>query len=107
VAGAFLERTRAEWLSLLNDAGIPAGSVRNLHEVLTDEQLLARDMVHTLQHTVAGPVKVLGVPVKMSETPGAVRVPPPALGEHTEKVLTADLGVPASEMAALRAAGIV
>jgi CoA:oxalate CoA-transferase len=81
--------------------------VRNLHEVLTDEQLLARDMVHTLQHSVAGPVSVLGIPIKMSETPGAVRLPPPALGEHTEQVLTTDLGVPASEMPALRAAGIV
>jgi crotonobetainyl-CoA:carnitine CoA-transferase CaiB-like acyl-CoA transferase len=107
VAGAMLKRTRAEWLTLLDDAGIPAGSVRNLHEVLTDEQLLARDMVHTLQHAVAGPVKLLGVPVKMSETPGTVRQPPPALGEHTEKVLTADLGVAASEIASLRTAGII
>ena len=107
VAEAFLRRTRAEWLDLLNEAGIPAGPVRNLHEVLTDEQLLARDMVHTLQHSVAGPVNVLGVPIKLSETGGAVRLPPPALGEHTEQVLTADLGVPASEIAALRAAGIV
>jgi crotonobetainyl-CoA:carnitine CoA-transferase CaiB-like acyl-CoA transferase len=64
-------------------------------------------MVHTLQHAVAGPVKVLGIPVKMSDTPGSVRRPPPALGEHTEKILTTDLGVPASEIPALRAAGIV
>ena len=107
VAEAFLRRTRAEWLDLLNESGIPAGPVRNLHEVLTDEQLLARDMVHLLQHATAGPVKVLGLPVKLSETGGAVRCPPPALGEHTDTVLTEDLGVPASEVAALRAAGIV
>ena len=107
VAEAFLRRTRAEWLDLLNEAGIPAGPVRNLHEVLTDEQLLARDMVHTLQHSVAGPVNVLGIPIKLSETGGAVRLPPPALGEHTEQVLTTDLGVPAPEVAALRAAGVV
>src|SRR5688572_21761682 len=72
VAEAFLTRTRAEWLTLLNDAGIPAGPVRDLHEVLTDEQLLARDMVHTLQHSVAGQVQVLGVPVKLSDTAGSV-----------------------------------
>lgn len=107
VAEAFSRRTRAEWLDLLDQAGIPAGPVRNLHEVLTDEQLLARDMLHTLQHSVAGPVKVLGIPVKLSDTPGSVRCPPPALGEHTEKVLTEDLGVPASEVSVLRGAGIV
>ena len=107
VADALLGRTRAEWLDLLNEAGVPAGSVRNLDEVLTDAQLIARDMVHTLQHSVAGPVSVLGIPVKMSDTPGSVRLPPPALGEHTAQVLTADLGVPASEIPALRAAGVI
>jgi crotonobetainyl-CoA:carnitine CoA-transferase CaiB-like acyl-CoA transferase len=107
VAEVFARRTRAEWLDLLNDAGIPAGPVRNLHEVLTDPQLLAREMVHTLRHAVAGPVQVLGIPVKLSDTPGAMQCPPPALGAHTDTVLTRDLGVPAAEVAALRAAGIV
>ena len=107
VAEAFLTKTRAEWLTLLNDAGIPAGPVRDLHEVLTDEQLLARDMVHTLQHSAAGPVQVLGVPVKLSDTAGSVRTAPPALGEHTEQVLTGDLGVSAAKITELRAAGVL
>lgn len=107
VAEVFTRRTRAEWIELLNDAGIPAGPVRNLHEVLTDEQLLAREMVHTLPHAVAGAVQVLGTPVKLSDTPGAVRCPPPALGEHTDRVLMEDLGVAAADVAALRSAGIV
>jgi formyl-CoA transferase/CoA:oxalate CoA-transferase len=107
VAEAFSRRTRSEWLKVLNEAGIPAGPVRNLHEVLTDEQLLTRDMVHVLQHAHAGPVHVLGVPVKLSATPGAVRRPPPALGEHTEKILTGDLGLTASQVTAMLAAGIV
>ena len=71
VAEAFSKRTRSQWLEMLNDAGIPAGPVRNLREVLTDEQLLTREMVHVLQHSSAGPVQVLGVPVKLSATPGA------------------------------------
>ena len=107
VAEVCARRTRQEWLELLDRAGIPAGPVRNLHEVLNDEQLRARDMLHTLQHSVAGPVTVLGSPVKLSETRGTVRDAPPALGEHTEKVLTGDLGVPAADVTALRAAGIV
>jgi len=107
VAEAFLRHTRAEWLELLNEAGIPAGPVRNLHEVLTDEQLLSRDMVHRLQHATAGPVQLLGVPVKLSDTQGAVRCPPPALGEHTERILVGDLGLAPAEVTALRAAGVV
>jgi crotonobetainyl-CoA:carnitine CoA-transferase CaiB-like acyl-CoA transferase len=107
VADAFSKRTRAEWLEVLNDAGIPAGPVRNLQEVLTDEQLLTREMVRVLQHSSAGPVQVLGVPVKLSATPGAVRRAPPALGEHTEEILTGDLGLAASQITEMRAAGVI
>jgi len=107
VAEVFLRRTRAEWMALLNEAGIPAGPVRDLHEVLTDEQLLAREMVHSLPHAVAGAVQVLGTPVKLSGTPGAIRCAPPALGQHTEKVLVDDLGLAPGDIAVLRAAGVV
>jgi len=107
VAEVFLRRTRAEWIALLNEAGIPAGPVRDLHEVLTDQQLLAREMVHTLPHAAAGAVQVLGTPVKLSTTPGAVRCAPPALGQHTDSVLVKDLGLAPAEVAALRAAGVV
>jgi crotonobetainyl-CoA:carnitine CoA-transferase CaiB-like acyl-CoA transferase len=107
VADAFSKRTRAEWLEVLNDAGIPAGPVRNLQEVLTDEQLLTREMVRVLQHSSAGPVQVLGVPVKLSATPGAVRRAPPALGEHTEEILTGDLGLAASQITEMRAGGVI
>ena len=107
VADAFSKRTRAEWLEVLNDAGIPAGPVRNLQEVLTDEQLLTREMVRVLQHSSAGPVQVLGVPVKLSATPGAVRRAPPALGEHTEEILTGDFGLAASQITEMRAGGVI
>jgi formyl-CoA transferase/CoA:oxalate CoA-transferase len=107
VADVFSKRTRAEWIDVLNEAGIPAGSVRDLGEVLTDEQLLAREMVQTLPHAVAGSIQVLGTPVKLSTTPGVVRRSPPALGEHTDKVLMGDLGLATGEVAALRSARVV
>jgi formyl-CoA transferase/CoA:oxalate CoA-transferase len=107
VAEVFQQRTRAEWIALFNEAGIPVGPVRDLHEVLTDEQLLAREMVHTLHHAVAGPVQVLGTPVKLSATPGDVQSAPPALGQHTDAVLVEDLGLTPADVAALRAAGVV
>jgi crotonobetainyl-CoA:carnitine CoA-transferase CaiB-like acyl-CoA transferase len=66
---------------------LPCGSVRSIGETLTDPQLEARDMIARLEHAAAGAIRTLGVPIKLSDTPGAVRTPPPTLGEHTHFVL--------------------
>jgi crotonobetainyl-CoA:carnitine CoA-transferase CaiB-like acyl-CoA transferase len=63
-------------------------------------------MVVELEHATAGPHRVLGIPVKLSATPGAIRGPAPRLGEHTEEVLRA-LGYPAEDARALADAGRV
>jgi len=102
VATALAARPRAHWIDRLTEAGVPCGSVRDLGEVFADPQLAARDMIVTLQHTAAGLVRQLGVPVKLSDTAGAVRTPPPTLGQHTDAVLTSDLGFGADTIAALR-----
>jgi crotonobetainyl-CoA:carnitine CoA-transferase CaiB-like acyl-CoA transferase len=81
------ERPSAHWLSALESAGIPAGPVRSFDEVFTDPHILARGMVAQTHHPITGPFHTLGVTVKLSETPGAVRLPAPRLGEHTEDVL--------------------
>jgi formyl-CoA transferase/CoA:oxalate CoA-transferase len=77
----------------LRQAGVPCGAVRDIGEALADPQLLARQMVQVLPHAAIGTVKVLGIPTKLSETPGAVRTAPPMLGEHTARVLRDDLGM--------------
>lgn len=100
-------RTRSEWLDGLKAAGIPCGAVRDLHEVFGDPQIAARDMVVTLEHPTAGPQRVVGTPLKFSETPGEIRTAPPTLGQHTERVLSDDLGLPPQEIAALRAEGVI
>jgi crotonobetainyl-CoA:carnitine CoA-transferase CaiB-like acyl-CoA transferase len=100
-------RTRAHWMAQLNAAAVPCGSVRDLKEVFADPQLIARAMIAELQHPKAGTLNVLGTPLKLSDTPGAVRTAPPTLGEHTESVLTQDLGLTSSEVASLRAKGVV
>jgi crotonobetainyl-CoA:carnitine CoA-transferase CaiB-like acyl-CoA transferase len=100
-------RTRAHWMAQLNAAAVPCGSVRDLKEVFADPQLIARAMIAELQHPKAGTLNVLGTPLKLSDTPGAVRTAPPTLGEHTESVLTQDLGLTSSEVARLRAKGVV
>lgn len=95
-------RRRDEWVAALKAAGVPCGSVREVGEVLRDPQLQARDMIQTLEHAAAGAVTMLGVPIKLSQTAGAVRTPPPALGQHTDDILRSDLGLKDEEIAALR-----
>lgn len=102
VAGRLRTQSRAHWLERLTAAGVPCGSVRNLEELFADPQIEARGMIAQLEHATIGPLRMLGVPVKLSETPGSVRTPPPRLGEHTDAVLRQDLGLSAAAIADLR-----
>ncbi len=96
-------RTRAEWIAALTAAGIPCGAVRDVAEVLEDPHLHARDMIASAEHAVLGAVRVLGVPIKLSDTPGRIESAPPVLGEHTDRILRDDLGMSGAEIAELRA----
>jgi crotonobetainyl-CoA:carnitine CoA-transferase CaiB-like acyl-CoA transferase len=91
----------------LRAAGVPCGAVRSIDQALADPQTIARAMVEVLQHPTAGPIRTLGIPVKLSETPGAVRAAPPRLGEHTRLVLEQDLGLDAARVRALASSGVV
>ena len=99
-------RPAAEWLSKLKEAGVPCGGVRDLDELFSDPQIIERAMVVALDHPAAGLIRQLGVPIKLSDTPGAVRTPPPLLGEHTETVLR-ELGLSMEEVEHLRQSGAV
>jgi len=99
-------RTRAEWLSALKASGVPCGSVRDLAEVLADPQLLERMMVLPMTHPKAGPMQLLGVPVKLADTAGSVRTPPPVLGQHTHAVL-GELGYDAAGISALEVDAVI
>ena len=87
LAEKLLAHPSAHWLTALEAAGIPAGPVLHYDEVFTDPHILARDMVVRTEHPVTGPFHTLGVTVKLSDTPGAVRLPAPRLGEHTAEIL--------------------
>ena len=71
----------------LTAAGVPCGAVRDVPEALADPQILAREMVQSVEHVAAGMLKVVGVPIKLSDTPGSVRTAPPTLGQHTMSIL--------------------
>lgn len=83
----FRTSTTSNWLTRLEAAGVPAGPVLSIGEMLTDPQVLARDMVVEVEHSRLGPMKTLGPPVKFSATPGEVKHGAPQLGEHTREVL--------------------
>jgi crotonobetainyl-CoA:carnitine CoA-transferase CaiB-like acyl-CoA transferase len=91
----------------LRAAGVPCGAVRSIDEVFADPQVIARAMAETVRHPLIGDVRVLGVPVKLSATPGGVRTAPPRLGEHTRSVLRADLKMGDEDIRALAAAGAI
>jgi crotonobetainyl-CoA:carnitine CoA-transferase CaiB-like acyl-CoA transferase len=103
LAGRLGRRSRSEWVDALKAEGVPCGSVREVAEVLEDRQLDARGMIETIDHVSAGAIRVLGIPIKLSETPGMVRSAPPALGQHTDQILRDDCGLAASEIESLRA----
>jgi crotonobetainyl-CoA:carnitine CoA-transferase CaiB-like acyl-CoA transferase len=102
VADRLREMPRQFWIDGLTKAGVPCGSVRNFDELFSDPQLDAREMIAMVEHATIGPMKALGIPIKLSDTPGAVRTPPPTLGQHTDAVLGRDLGFSADAIAALR-----
>jgi formyl-CoA transferase/CoA:oxalate CoA-transferase len=103
-----LQGHRLEWLvPLLRGAGVPCGAVRSIDEVMQDPQIAARAMVETVQHPRIGPLQVLGIPTKLSGTPGHVRTSPPQLGEHTRRVLQQDCGLGAEDVDRLVREGTV
>jgi crotonobetainyl-CoA:carnitine CoA-transferase CaiB-like acyl-CoA transferase len=101
----FLTRSYEEWEALLAESGIPVGAINNLAQVVDHPQVKARGSIVEVDHPRAGKVRVVGVPVRLSATPGSIRAPSPALGEHTAAVLRELLGLDAPEIDALQASG--
>ncbi|HMD34135.1 MAG TPA: CoA transferase [Vicinamibacterales bacterium] len=107
VAAVLLKQTRQHWIERLTAAGVPCGSVRNLQEVFDDAQLAARAMIARIPHPTIGSVRVLGIPVKLSDTPGDIRSAPPLIGQHTDAVLTRDAGLDRDAVARLRSLKVI
>ena len=102
----FLERTREQWRAFAAEHDCCLEPVLDLDEALDSELVREREMVVEVDQPGAGGVRLLGVPVKLSRTPGAPAGPGPALGEHTGEVLRA-LGYSGAEIAALERSGAV
>jgi len=105
--GILWSRPTAWWLEQMERAGIPCGPINTIDRLASDPQVAAREMIQEVLDPVAGPMKMAGVPIKLSDTPGAIAGPAPALGQHTGEVLSRLLGLDPAEVARLRDAGVV
>ena len=100
-------RAKSDWLGALEAAKVPCGAINNLAEVFADPQVRDRGMVHEWQHPLAGPLNLVGSPLKLSATPVRTDLPPPLLGQHTQEVLSQVLGWDGERIAALRAQEVI
>jgi len=98
----FLQKDSGEWIKLLTEADIPSGPINTIDRVFADPQVLAREMLVGMEHPAIGPIKLVGSPMKLSETPVQYKIPPPLLGEHTEEILRDVLGYDKAKIARLK-----
>jgi formyl-CoA transferase len=101
-----VRRPSREWVEGLNAAGIPAGPILNVREVFENEQVRHLELARPVRHPTLGELRVQGLPVTLSRTPGAIRTPAPEAGEHTDAIL-AELGYGPADVTALRRDGAV
>ncbi len=107
LAAVFRQRPMTEWITRLRAAGIPCSPVLNFAEVAASPQTKLREMFPVIDHPTAGPQRITGTPIKLSETPGAPGGAAPLLGEHTAAVLKEMLDLDDQAIAELEQTGVI
>ena len=106
LAARFAERPTADWAAALDAAEIPWGAIADVATAFASPEAAALEMTVEVEHPAFGALRQVGIPLRFAATPGAIRTPPPLLGEHTDEVLR-EVGYDAETVAALRASGVV
>ncbi len=101
------QRTCDDWVELLVKGSVPCGPVNNMQSLFADPQVLHRGMLAEVPHPTIGTLHLAGIPIRHSETPATIRLPPPLLGEHTDEVLANVLAYPPEKTEALRQQGVI
>jgi crotonobetainyl-CoA:carnitine CoA-transferase CaiB-like acyl-CoA transferase len=101
-----VKRSSAEWIELLNKAGVPCGPIYTIDQVYADPQVVHLGVAQLVKTKDKSTLRMAGQPVSLSRTPSRLVAPPPGLGEHTDGVLK-EFGFNAKEIAALRKANAV
>ena len=104
--GTFRGETTEHWIQVLSEVGVPCGPINNLEQVYSDPHVRAREMLVEIEDSDMGTLKNIGVPVKLSRTPGRIRRRAPHLGEHTQEVLL-QAGYSVEDVELLRKAALV
>jgi len=107
IAAALKRQATRDWLALLDAAGIPAGPINDIDQAFAEPQALARGLALSLPHPLGGVAPGVRSPLRLSDAPPGDPLAPPTLGQHTDEVLEALLGLSAQELARLKDEGIV
>ena len=94
------------WVNKIEQAGVPCGPINKISDVVSDEQVLARNMVVDIPHPNVPDLRVPNSPLKLTETPPNVRLAPPLLGQHNEDILV-EMGYDMNKIASLREKGVI
>jgi len=106
IRATFLTRRTEEWVALFDAKGVPCGPVKLTAELFDDPHVRAEDAMLEVEHPIVGKIRMANSPLRMSDADTGIRVPSPALGQHSREFL-AELGYDAAEIAAFEAAGVV
>jgi CoA:oxalate CoA-transferase len=98
----FRKKTRKDWLKLLGDANLPHSPANNIKEICEDPHIAYRNMLVEIDQPRVGKMRIVGSPLRLSETPGEVYAPAPLLGQHSEEILEKLLGYAKQEIEALK-----
>ncbi len=107
IAEKMITKSIEAWMPILNEAGVPNGPINYIDSVIENEQVLSRDMIVEVEHPIAGKLKMAGVAIKLSETPGAILKPAPVLGQDTRVILKRFFGYLDSEIENLYNRGVL
>jgi CoA:oxalate CoA-transferase len=103
----FRKKTRSEWLELLGKAGLPHSPANNIKEICEDPHIAYRNMLVEIDQPQVGKMRIVGSPIRLSETPGEVYSPAPMLGQHSEDILENTLGYKKEEIESLKAEHVI
>ena len=103
----FQKKTKSEWLALLSKEGLPHSPINDLKEICEDPHIAYRNMLVEIDQPRVGKMKIVGSPLRLSETPGEVYAPAPLLGEHSEQILESILGYSRDEIERLKKEGAI
>jgi formyl-CoA transferase len=107
LAGVFRERPKDDWVATLRAADVPCGPVNSIDQILTDPHVVQESIIQEVRHPTAGRLRIIGSPLKLSGNSTEPVLPPPRLGEDTERILGTVLQMTPTQISALRADGIV